>query len=173
MTVIAKQTYTFRDARGYTSPVRLVLASDTEADLVTTATGLVALFNACSNAVIVSAIGPYSLEMTGAYGTNSEYANVVDKANVVMQASDFTLHKVGIPAPILTACFFADGETVDPEATELAALIAALTNATSHAVAPRSHAPFSTALGGMRTRSKNRRRTNIRTLSPDLSGPDE
>jgi hypothetical protein len=173
MAAFGKQSFTLRDVRGYSATMHLVLGSDTAADLTTYAATLPALINAVSNAVIVSAIGPYSLESTGAYGTNSEYANAVDKAELVMQASDNTLHKVGIPAPILDSVFYADGETVDPSATELAALITALTGATSHAVAPRSHAPFNAALGGMRIRVKNRRRTNIRTLTPDLGGPDE
>lgn len=173
MTAIAKQSFTFRDVRGYSATLRLVLADDTAADLATYAASLPALLNACSNAVIVSAIGPYSLETTGAYGTNSEYPNAVDKASVFMQASDFTLHKMEIPAPILTECFYADGETVDPEATALAALVAALTGATAHAVSPRSHSPFNAAIGGMRIRARNRRKTSIRTLTPDLGGPDE
>jgi len=173
MAAFGKQSFTFRDVRGYSAVMHFVLGSDTAGDLTTYAATLPALLNACSNAVIVSAIGPYSLESTGGYGTNSEYPNAVDKADVVMQAADSTLHKMGIPAPILTANFFADGETVDVSATALAALIAALTGATSHAVAPRSHAPFTLGVGGMRIRTKNRRKTNIRTLTPDLGGPDE
>lgn len=174
MTVIAKQSFTFRDARGYSGTLRLTLASDTAADLTTYAAALPALLNATTNAALVSAIGPYSLDSTAGYGSPSPYLSIEDHANLTFSASDGSLHKMGIPAPLSGAdVFYEDAETVNPAGAAIAALVTALTGATSHAVTPRGHAPFTVLVGGMRTRAKNRRRTNIRTLTPDLSGPDE
>ena len=174
---------TVRDARGQTGRVGAYVSlgatgsTYAEAGVLAGAVGNALL--ACTNG---ASIGGYGLLASvgdpASYGTNAEYPNVEDKAEITYLTSSNTLTKLSIPAPIGSGgnnVFEPDGETVNLAATNVAALTAALTAVGAHLEAPtnKAGATFVAAVSGKRIRAKFQRKVTIWTKDPTELIPEE
>jgi hypothetical protein len=165
-----KEVVTFRDAKGNTGRVSFFVASSGTA--LTQQTAAAAVIDAMfplSNAIVQAAIGPStSTRVEVTYGTNSVYASIEDKAIFTFQTATGDIHRFQVPAPV-SGIFLADGETVDPANTLVVAFVSAvIADAVSQSGQALAFGAF-----GTRIRRKMRRRINIFTKNPALSGPDE
>lgn len=178
--VISKVGFTFRDARGDTGRVgwyyRYTDTSTPGGDALLTAQALGPLVHACSNAALIGGFGLGSEVLSpDQYGAPaSEYQTVADKARIIMLATDLTQHSFEIPAP-KSSQFQADQETVNPAATEMSALLAALiaVDASGGFVSTKAGASYIGFVAGMRVRRPASRKRTIWSLTPSLGGPDE
>lgn len=169
MAVSRLQSLTFRDAKGHTAVFRFRVTGATPAALETSAAAVVTALTPLTNAHLQSANGPYSQDPTEAiYGTNASYASIEDKAVFTFQTGAGAFHRFQVPAPI-AAIFLADGETVDHSNTSVTAFTSAMV---ANAVDNNGNL-IAFGATGIRVRRKLRRRTNIFTLDPSLTGPDE
>lgn len=166
----ARETVTFRDAKGntartsyYVSSTISLTAQNTAANAILTP--LIAL----TNAALAAATGPSTnpaLPVT--YGTNAAYPSVEDKAIFTFTSAVGSIHRVQVPSPI-AAIFLADGETIDPSNTLVTAFVSAyVANAVS-----RDGVAITFGAFGTRIRRKMHRRFSIFTKNPSLSGPGE
>lgn len=176
----------YRDARGQVGRVRFYInqgSTGTVGDTSSIATGVLTALNACTNAAPVAYGGIASL--TGnqvlnpdQYGTNQEFPNVEDKAVLTFLMANNTLSRLSIPAPVGTGAnnlFMPDGETVNPLATPIVNLVAALTVVGAHAETPstKNGSPYNILVSGARARRRFQRKTTIWTLIPAETGPEE
>jgi len=175
---IARNTITFRDARGHTGKVSFYVAYDrTVANSMTNAHDLVVSIQAdlaaLSNGAIVGSTG-----LNGAvfppnvYGASLVYGTSEDKLRLRMLAADNTIHTLAIPAPVIAA-FEADQETA--LGCAIAALVAALKTAPAASAFPctRAGSAFAASLGGQLTRKKFQRKLTIYAKSANLDEPEE
>lgn len=175
---IARQSFGFRDAKGNTARMNFYIyydAAEATPAAAVVGSGLSsAVFN-LSNAAFGGAYGPYGQIVVAAYGTNSTFASVEDKAMLTFQAADGSLHRFNVPAP-KSAIFLSDAETVNPANALVLALQTAL-HASSVSAAPSTRGGVlfgaTSFVGGIRQRRKTRRRINIYTLSAGLDEPAE
>lgn len=161
-------TYGFRDAKANTSRLRVVIGGATSAavdtDAVTLLNHLVLVTNA--NVYLTIDANPADKRTNGGTG---QFQNSSDKAKMTFTASDGSIHRYQIPAP-LAAIFKADLETVDKTVTAIAAVITDFQTFCYGAYTDTSPLAF---VAGVRTRTPMPRRSNIFTLQPDLTGPEE
>lgn len=156
----------FRDARGNTSRLKVNIGDATHAATVTDLGTLVTHLGAVTNASVVSGLDPRG---NFTYGTNAEFPNVEDGAQLVFKDDVGTIHRFKIPAPKI-AIFLDDGDTVDPGNAAVIALVGDFQ--TFVYANDLSDNPL-TYVGGIRLRHKARRRLNIFVKNPALTGPGE
>jgi hypothetical protein len=156
-----------------TGSIRFWYTSDTAAhaealmDPITTA--LVAL----TNAHLQTSRGASNPTPSFGYGSDAAYAPIEDKAALTFNTARLGRHTVQVPAP-LAAIFLADEQTVDPANTLVAAFVSAFTATVSTAfVSTADGAAIIGYVGGVRRRSKLRRKMTIFTLNPAETGPGE
>lgn len=170
------QTVTYRDDKGQTSSMRFYIVNATAAGALAAGTALVSALNALTNGANDGARGAYTSPPTvHSYGANANFESCEDKAQLTFQTATGAIHRYMIPAP-LESIFLADGETVktpdaggDAQQILLAALVAAVVGD----VASRDGVLIASYIGGIRLRRKMKRKFDIFTLNPDLSGPGE
>lgn len=163
--------FSFRDAKGQVSRVKLLGSTAALYDDQNTLTGaLLTDLQALSNAVIFQVTGTGgNASAYVQYGTPATYENVEDKAALFFQTAVGRRMRIEIPAP-LSAIFLSDQETVNPTNTHVAALITTMTTGSGTAeVVDRGGAVVNNFVGGIRIRRKYQRRGNIYTLTPQLT----
>jgi hypothetical protein len=178
------QSFGFRDSKGQTASLRVYMISGADSDANYTQEARIATdLAALTNAVVETAKGPYTkAPVAVGYGAAATYEDVEDKAVMTFATGFGAIHRFEIPAP-LSAIFMADGETVDPTNVNVKHLVADMINSTYSGTAPnadittahsdRNGQALTTWYGGVRARRKMRRRVNIFTKNPALTGPDE
>jgi hypothetical protein len=166
--VAQANVFGFRDDKGQTARLRCVIGGATIAAVNTSSGALRTLLAAVSNAHVYNVTyGNGGADIT--YGTDADYETVEDKAQFVLIDPGGYFHRYQIPAPIGTK-FLADGETVNLADTDWSALVTAFqTYVYGHAT---DTAPL-VIVGGIRIRKKMKRRENILTKNPSLTGPGE
>ena len=164
------QSYTFRDARGFTGTVKVwIHQTGVPANDRSVGSALAPLLAALSNANLESARGPYTTPASAVgYGTQADYGSIEDKAVLSFEDTAGGLHRMKIPAP-KAGIFLTDGMTVDNGNTDVAALI---TDVIAELVTKEGLA-FIGMPAGLRTRVRTRRKMSIWTLNPAETGPDE
>lgn len=172
---LAVQAATYRDARGNLARVKFFIAYDHAAPLDARTVGLnvITAINGLTNCFSLNGYGPFSEVAGEGYGTVATFEDVEDKARITFVDSAGGLHRLDIPAPIGTGggnIFLADAETVSP--AKIAALTTALTTAVTAAfVSNRGKQPIASVLGGVRRRSKSRRKLTVYSKSANLDEP--
>ena|SRR5215831_3043672 len=173
VTGLSRQTWTWRDFRGFTAQNRLYAndaagaATDVQVIVPALTTVLVAATNAALQAVTGLGQNELGAAQYGVGGTSHAYANIEQKAVFVMQDAAGNLHRFELPAPKL-AMFKADLKTLDPAATLTANIITALL-ATSNGVffSTRQGTQIINFMGGWSRERKLHKRMNTLTLQPD------
>lgn len=158
--------YSFRDARGQVSRMRVLIGGASTSAVETASQTLKGLLAAASNAHVwlPNQDGP-----THTDGAAAVYQNVEDKASLTFLDPAGKVHRFRLPAPI-AANFQADGETVNASATAMSAL---LTNMETVCYGqPTDTAPL-VYVAGTRSRVKMIRKVNVFTLDPTETIPDE
>lgn len=164
------EAFTYRDDKGNTARVSYFVTDSTLALAATDMSNLAPLQLALTNAVLATAKGPYTTSPAAAgYGANADFEACEDKAVMTFVTSTGALHRYQIPAP-KSAIFLADGETVDPANTDVAAYTAGVI---ANKVSSRDGALITAFIGGTRARRKLNRRLNIYTKNPQLTTPAE
>ena len=178
------QAYGFRDARGFTTRVKMFLDSAaTVAGAWQNGFNIGVDLDALTNLAVTQATGPFTSNAADvAYGAVGQYQDAEDKAELVFQTAGGSFHRYQIPGP-LAAIFLADLETVDSTNALVKQFVADMLNATFGGTAPSSGQTKATVsrdgtslvlfIGGIRLRRRTQRRHNIITKAPDLVGPDE
>lgn len=172
---IARQTLSYRDAKGMVARTSVFIHYDSAApgNAATVGSNVSGALSALTNAATNGTSGPYSIVVVPTYGATATYVDVEDKALLTLKCADGTLHKLAIPSP-KSALFLADGQTVDAANAGVVTLITNLTTATVAATAGnRSGSPFTGLIGGQRTRRKTQRKMTIWTKSGSLLEPAE
>lgn len=173
---IFPETVTYRDDKGQTATMKFYVSAATAALALTAAQAIVDALDDLTNCANNGARGAYTSSPTAnAYGTNAEYETVEDKAQLTFQTASGALHRYQIPAP-LASIFEADGETVktpDAGGDAQQILLDTLVTAMVGDAASRDGVLLSSYIGGIRLRRRFRRRFNIFTLNPELTGPGE
>ena len=171
------QSYGYRDARGMTAQVRILLdATATVAQAEQNGANIRVDINALTNAAPQGAHGPYTENVRNVnYGAAGGFQDAADKAVFFFQDGAGRLHKYQIPAPI-SSMFLVDQETIDPSNAGVKQFVADMLNVTFNGTAPTTGqtksavtangSPLITFLGGERTRQKLSRKANIFTLGP-------
>jgi hypothetical protein len=152
----------FRDAKNQTSSVRFYVPGPAGTDAAGHLDALEALFAACTNAATWTEDDEAFAPVPGA---SAVYENVEDKGVLVMQTSTGSIHRYSIPAP-KAALFLADDETMDFTNGAVTALVGGLI---AHACS-RDGVALVSAVGGYRARTRTKRKFNIRTRNPILTG---
>lgn len=170
------QSVTYRDAKGQTAVMKFYVVNATTAGAYTAAQAAIAAINPLTNCAENGAQGAYTRSpVPNTYGDPSTYETVEDKAQLTFQTATGAIHRYMIPAPI-EDMFLADGETVkSPDAGGDAqqVLLQDLVDAFVGDVASRDGVTINSYIGGIRLRRKLKRRFNIFTLNPQLTGPGE
>jgi hypothetical protein len=106
------QTFSFRDAKGQTSTIRMWIVNATAAGALAAGQAVHNALDALTNASPGPAKGAYNTAPApNAYGTAAQYANIEDKALLTFQTATGAIHRYQLPAP-LVAAFDTDQETV-------------------------------------------------------------
>lgn len=164
-----KETLTWRDSKGFTATSSFYVGGATVANEATAAEAIATAMAAITNAHLQIAKGPYGFSPTEViYGTNAAFPTVEDKAIFTFQTSTGGIHRYQVPCP-LGSIFLADGETVDATNT----LVTAFTSAITSNALTASGEGVTFGGFGTRIRRKQRRRANIFTKDPTLTGPEE
>ena len=161
------RTMGFRDAKGNTSRVRVLIGAATDAALQTAFNTIQGHVQAITNANEYD-VNNGNLSAHRTYGTSAEYNTVEDKAVLTFVSQQGTLHRYQFPAP-KAAIFDADQETVNAAQTDVAAVITDFQ--TSVYGLPADTAPL-TYVGGQRIRRRMHRRVTIFDKDPTLTGPE-
>jgi hypothetical protein len=180
---ITPQSYSFRDAKGYTWTMRTYIRYD---DTTSTTIGngytvgatiFAALAGsgpgtlALTNGAFQGARGIYGKKNAVAYGTAAQYLNAEDKLVVGLYDSGGSLHRFGIGSPVIAA-FLADQET--GKGSQLVDFVSAMTTAVSSAYACTANGlAFSTAVGSVLVRRRQRRKVSLVSKSSNLDEPGE
>jgi hypothetical protein len=184
-TQIALQSYTFRDAKGYTWTLKHNI-SYSDASVTEIANGRVVAQNVLA---ALRGLGPGTLPLTNgvwwrvhgpfdevnialAYGTAAQYLNAEDKLNVTLLDTAGSLHRFGIGCPVIAA-FLADQET--GQASQLVDFMSAMTTPVGVAFAcnKAGQAFTTTVVGSTLIRRRQRRKVNLLTKSSNLDEPGE
>jgi hypothetical protein len=157
---------TFRDAKGNTSRLRVLVGDATSAAVITDIGTLEGHVAAVTNAHTGT-----NLDSTPntTYGTNATFASVEDGAILTFVGPNGDLHRYKIPAP-KSVIFNTDGETVLPSQANIAAVINDFQ--TFVFGSDIDTAPL-TYVGGTRIRRKQHRKLNIYIKDPTLTEPAE
>jgi hypothetical protein len=172
---LARQTLSFRDAKGATARTSIWIYYDSALSgggrvIGTNFSGAV---DALSNAHAENASGPFSAFVVPAYGTAATYIDVEDKAVLTFKHADGTLSHMSVPSP-KAAIFLADGQTVDTANANVVTLVTNLTTVSGTALAvSQGKSAYTALIGGQRHRVKTQRRMTIYTKSGDLDEPAE
>src|ERR1051326_7862626 len=138
-------TVRFRDSKGKTSRLKVIIGGADHAATVTNLNTLVTDLAAVTNCALRSGLDPRPLV---AYGSTAEFASVEDGALLTFADVVGRLHRFKIPAPkVADFATFVYGSNVDT-------------------------APL-TYIGGVRLRKKLHRKFTIFTKDPTLSGEGE
>lgn len=173
MTSTVLQTFNFRDSRGMTGSVRLWLTSDSATDTNDLITPFITALEALTNAHMTSSRGSAGDTPEFGYGSDAQYAPIEDKASLTYFTARAQRHTYRIPAP-KAAIFMSDEQTVNPANSLVVAFnTAILDTVTSAFFSDAQGNPLTGYVGGIRTRSKLRRKFTIFTLNPAESGPGE
>lgn len=178
------QSYTFRDAKGFTWTMKHHItysdASSTEiANARTVANtinlalqGLGAGTLALTNGAIQKAVGPLSTDsIPFAYGTAAQYLNAEDKLMVAFYDTGGAIHRFGIGSPVIAA-FLADQET--GKGSQLVDFIAAMVTPVGAAFAStKGGLAFASATGAVLVRRSQRRKLTLASKSANLDEPGE
>lgn len=181
---IALQAYTYRDAKGYTWTLKHYVSylSDTSAHLAdaravgsrmeAALSGVGPGVLAVTNGVLVHAHGPYDLQNIAlAYGTAAQYLNSEDKLMLSLFDSGGSIHRFGIGSPVLAA-FLADQET--GKGSQLVDVVTAMTTVDGSAFAcTKGGLAFSSAVGSVLIRRRQRRKVSLISKSSNLDEPGE
>lgn len=163
---VARQTFTFRDSKNQTASLMFFVTGAAISDQNTAAAAIQNTLQALTNAHLEGGTGPSPIVPAApTAGATAVYQNVEDKATFTFDTATGVVHRLSIPAPI-AAIFQADGETVDYSNAAVAAFVTAYT---ANAVT-RDGTRVTLSIGGQRKRSKTRRRFNVRTRNPALTG---
>lgn len=161
------QSFTFRDDKGQTAVVRMFLTAADAAAANTAGSDIASTIAPLSNAALQGSSGAYtSTPAANTYGANAEYERVEDKAVLTFQTAVGSIHRYKVPAPKV-AIFLADGETVDPANALVIAFVADMLAAG----ASRDGVALSSFIGGTRDATRLKRKFNIFTRNPALTGP--
>jgi len=165
--VAARETLTWRDARGFTCKNTYFVGGASVAAEATAAAAIANAEAAISNCHLQIANGPYTFTPTEAvYGAATDYRDVEDKAVFTFQDSVGNFHRYAVPAPLETI-FLADGKTVNPADTGVVAFVSAfIANAQL-----RGGGAIGFGGNGIRKRVRTQRKMNAITLNPALDGP--
>lgn len=183
-TKVGTQSYTFRDAKGYTWTLKHHIsysdASSTEiGNARTVATnvgnalqGIGAGTLPLTNSVIQKWTGAFTADNIAlAYGTAAQYLNAEDKLVVSLYDTGGALHRFGIGSPVIAA-FLADQET--GKGSQLVDFVSAMTTGVGAAFAcTKSGLAFSTAVGSVLVRRRQRRKVSLVSKSSNLDEPGE
>lgn len=159
-------TYIFRDAKGQTGRMKVLVGGADNPTVLTDIGNLATDLQAVSNAHVSTSL---DAAVSHIYGTNAEFPNVEDKAQLVFVGPNGDVHRFQIPAPIL-AIFNTDGETVKASQAAIATVISAFTSFVYGGDQDSSPLVY---VGGIRQRRKFIRKFNIFTLDPTLGGEGE
>lgn len=164
---LKKRKIVFRDAKGDTSRLTVLVGGADEAGVEANYTTLRNHVEAISNCGVNDDNNPVPLIP---YGVQAVYENVEDGALLTFQdPTNGSLHRYKIPAP-KAAIFLADGETVNQAQADIVSLISDFETFVYGAyLAP---SPL-TYLAGVRVRRKMHRRMTIFTKSGNLDEPAE
>lgn len=166
---VYRQTYSFRDARGFVTRELYYISAATFAAATTAATTLQTALNNLTNAAPAGASGPLtSVPSAVIYGGPGQFQNSSDKAGMTFATSTGAYHRYRVPAP-LASIFLADLETVDPTN----AAVTSYVNAVDGNVSSRDGVLMASFIGGLRVRGPFPRRINILIKNPAETGPDE
>lgn len=157
--------YSFRDAKGQTARIRVLIGGATNAAVLGFAGTLATDLQALSNAHVSTNVDSVP---SHTYGTNAEFPNVEDKAALTFLSPVGTIHRYQVPAPILAA-FDTDGETIIAGD----AVTAVVANFQSFVYGhPTDTGPLA-YVGGIRQRRPFQRKFNIFTKNTALSAEGE
>lgn len=161
-------SYVFRDAKGNTSRMKMILGAADNAVNTVNANVLKAHLAAISNAHVDDAndAAPINKRI---YGTSGEYDTVEDKAVLTFTDDIGNLHRYQVPAP-KAAIFSADQETVNPANAAVASVI---TDMSTFAYGNYNSASPLVYIGGVRLRRRMQRKVNIFIKDPTLAEPAE
>lgn len=179
---IYPQSLTLRDAKGRTSSVRFFVNlnigtptlddATTQIDLILNAiavqgTAGTKLTNAASQAAhgIVGFVGSVQYGLGGAA---NEYGDIRQKAVMVFQDAAGKFHRYAIPAP-RSAIFLADGVTVNPAQTQVAAFNAAVIGNTNGAAMSDIYGNVMKSFVGGYFQDRKARRASVLRLTPQLT----
>lgn len=157
-------TYTFRDAKGQTGNLKVVIGGASLSAVTTSQVSFKALVVAVSNAA-VRLVSQDNHVLS--YGTTGQFQDTEDKAVLTFADPLGYFHRYQIAAP-KAAGFLADLETVNAAETNMAALIASFTSIVYGRTSDTAPLVY---IGGMRIRRRTIRRFNLLTKAPDDSGP--
>lgn len=166
---VYRQTFSFRDARGFVTRELYYLSNATFAGATTAAQALQTAINNITNCAPAGASGPLtSVPGPVIYGGAGQFQNVSDKAAVTFASASGAYHRYRVPGP-LASIFLADLETVDPAN----AAVTAYANAVNGNVCSRDGSLMASLVGGIRVRGPMPRKLNILIRDPAETGPDE
>jgi len=170
------QSVTYRDSKGQTATMRFFVANATDAGAKTAAQAVIAAINPLTNCAEGSALGAFTrAPVPNDFGTTDNYKTVEMKAQVTFQTNTGALHRYMIPAPI-EDLFEADGETVktpDAGGDAQQILLQNLVDAVVGDVCSRDGVVMNSYVGGIFVAKHLKRRFNIFTRNPQLTGPGE
>lgn len=182
-TIVTPQSFTYRDAKGYTWRLQTHISYvDTSAATIDNGyivggtirgalSGLGPGTLPVTNSVFQAATGIYGAKVAFAYGTAAQYLNAEDKLELALLDSGGSVHKFGIGSPVIAA-FLADQET--GKGSQLADVVAAFTTPSGAAFACTPNGlPFVAAVGSLLIRRRQRRKVSIYTKSSNLDEPGE
>lgn len=156
--------FSFRDSKGQTSRMRVLIGDATVAAVGTDEANFTTHLGGVSNCNVWFT---ESNNPGHTYGTSAEYETVEDKMSLTFTDPSGFLHRYQVPAP-KTAGFLADGETVDSAQTQVALLI---TDFTTFIYGRFNDTAPLVYVGGTRLRKKIKRKFTIWTKNPALAGP--
>lgn len=165
----------FRDVKGFSSTFKFFASYDNLTDGAALFSAIHTAFAGLTNAVANGGVGLGTVPArSDLYGSNLIFSTIEDKASLTFLDTAGNIHRFQVPAP-KDAIFLADGETVDPANGLVVAFVTAMTTAVAGPsfACSRSGDQINHFAAGIRLRRKIRRRINIFTLNPTLTGPDE
>ncbi len=170
------QTYSYRDHKGQTSTMRMWFVNATDAGAKTAAAAVRTALDALTNAAPGPAKGAdNTAPAPNSYGVTATYANIEQKALLTFQTATGAIHRYQLPAPILLM-FDTDQETVitpDGAGSAQQILLNDLVTAMVGNVASRDGVLLNSYIGGIYLTRRFKRKFDIFTKDPDISGPGE
>ena len=170
------QTFSFRDDKGQTSTMRMWIVNATAAGALAAGSAVATALDALTNAAPGPAKGAFNTPPSpNDYGTTAQYANIEDKALLTFQTATGQVHRYQLPAPKV-AIFDPDQETVktpDGGGDAQQILLQNLVDAMVGNVASRDGVLLDSYIGGIYIRRRFKRKFDIFTKNPDLTGPGE
>jgi hypothetical protein len=157
----------FRDAKGQTARLRVLIGGATIAAVQTNVGTLRGHLAAASNAHVYAITYANTADRT--YGTAATYVDAEDKLLMTFVDVNSNLHKYRIAAPVSTD-FQADQETWKPADAAVSNII---TDFQTFCYGTATDTSPLTAINGIRVRARFQRKFNSLTKQPDLTGPGE